>query len=129
MLNLNQFYEYHDMFNKYNIIKKINPHYKLCFDKVNKLFIIINSANNNEICLKFNNFSINIEKILQKTLVINSLSLFKEIENNNKNIEEGIIKNTKNKLVDSLHETQKYSLRTNKILSSDINKILGVKNV
>lgn len=129
MLNLNNIYEYHDMYNKYNIIKKINPNYKLCFDNLNKLFIIINSANFNEVCMKFNDFSLDIEKILQKTLVKNCQKLFKEIENSNEKIENLKLSYAKNRLIDSLYETQKYCLRSNKILPSDINKILGVKNV
>lgn len=125
----NEIVEYHDMFNRFNTIKKIKPNYLLCFDNLNKLFIIINSANYNEICLKFSNICSDFEKLLQKTLITNSSKLLKSIEENNLKLESIKLNNSKQSLIDKLSETQKFLLRTNKILPSDINKIIGVKNV
>lgn len=119
---------YKDMFNKFNIIKKINPNYILCFDKVKKSFIIINSAKNNQICLNFNSFCVNIEKQLQKTLVENSRKLFLDIDTENEKLFKQEQTNAFNLAKDKMVEAKKFLGRTNKILQSDINKITGVKD-
>lgn len=117
---------YKDMFNYYNLIKKINPNYTLCFDKKSKNFVVVNFANNNEICLKFNNFSINIENYLQKMQISNSKIIFELIEKNNEKIESDntkrLINNTQTRIEDLIW----FSKRTNKILPSDIKKIIEV---
>ena len=120
--------KYNDMYNYSKRIKKINKNYELFYDSFNKLFIILNNANNGEICLKFNSFNLNIENILQKTSVKNSRILFKEIEETNNKLDNLKLKKVKNSLTDKCNELTMYSYRTNKILQSDINKILGVKN-
>lgn len=125
----NNIYEYHDMFNYYQRIKKINKNYLLCFDNINKFFIILNTAKNNQICLKFNNFCLNIEKILQKTKIENASKLFVEIDENNKKLVNSNLKNAKNDMTNKILDLNSYCKRTNKILQSDIDKIIGVKNV
>lgn len=129
MKDAKHLYLYKDMFNKYNLIKKINKYYELYFDAKNKLFIILNSANYNEICLNFNDLCINIEKTLQKTLVQNSKNIFFEIENDNDLVYKKQINQLKQDALDKLFETSNLINRSNKILQSDINKILGVNNV
>ena len=88
-MKFNQIYcfEYNDNFNLFNRIKKINPNYKLFINKKDNCFIVINSAKNNQICLNFNNFNQNIEKILQFTKVENSKNLFEIIDKNNESLE------------------------------------------
>lgn len=128
MVNKKNWQEYHDMFNLCHRIKLINKDYVLVFDNFNKLFIIINSANNNEICLKFTNFNINIENILLKTSVKNAKELFSEIENVNILKQDNALKKTKEEFSDKAKDLISYSARTDKISRNDINKILGVKN-
>ena len=124
MFNSKYFVLYKDNYNIYNLIKKIDRHYLLYFNTKDKSFYIVNSANNNQICLNFNNFSSNILKILQSTLIENSSKIFNFIEEHNNRLRENILKNNKLSLLDKLIETQKYSRRTNKFLKKDINKII-----
>ena len=67
--NISKMQIYKDMYNIYNLITKINKNYKLYFDNNDKLFKIINVANNNEICLKTKHLSSDIIKTLQKTKI------------------------------------------------------------
>lgn len=120
---------YKDMFNYFNRIKKIDKDYVLLFDNINKLFIIINSAKNNEICLKFNDFKLNIEEVLQRTRIENSTKIFNEIDNINSKVLNDNFKKSRQDLENKVVDLNEYSKRTNKILQSDINKILGVKDV
>ena len=117
---------YKDMYNYYNLITKINPNYTLCFDKKNKNFVVINFANNNEICLKFNDFSLNIENYLQKMQISNSKIIFDFIEENNEKIDRKNTQNLINNVETRIEELVWLSRRTNKILPSDINKIIEV---
>ena len=117
---------YKDMFNIYNLITEINKDYRLYFDKKNKCFFIINIANNFEICFKFNNFSLNILKELQRTQVSNSYKLFKSIDENNEKISENNEKNIKNNISSRIEDLKWFASRTNKILQSDIKKIIEV---
>lgn len=116
--------EYKDNFNIYNLITLIDKNYRLVFDKINKCFCIINIANNNEICLKFNKFSLNIIKTLQKTRVENSNKIFKEIDNFNEKLREKNITNSKILVNDSIKELTNYLKRTNSISQKDINAII-----
>lgn len=128
MLNLNTLIEYKDMFNISNRIKKIDKGYRLFYDNFNKLFIILNIAKNNDICLKFNAFNLNIEQILLKTQIKNFKTLSAEIEKHNSMLETNSLRICKQNFNDKANDLVNYSARTNKILQSDINKILGVKN-
>lgn len=123
--NLNYCVLYKDNFNVSNLIKKINPYYKLYFNKKDKIYFIVNSAKNNEICLKFYNFNQNVLKILQSTKVENSHKLFKEIDNfnyltelKNKN---SIIENTSQKII----ELNNFSKRVNHLSQTTLTKIIG----
>ena len=123
--NLNYCVLYNDNFNVSNLIKKINPQYKLYFNQKDKIYFIVNSAKNNEICLKFYNFNQNVLKILQSTKVENSHKLFKEIDNlnyltelKNKN---SIIENTSQKII----ELNKFSKRVNHLSQTTLTKIIG----
>ena len=109
--NLKYCFEYKDGFNYYNLITKINPNYKLFYNVKDKCFIIVNSAKNYEICLNFNNFNQNIEKILNLSKVENSKNIFYSIENHN------------NKLLKKLNEKIKYeSIEQIKILKNYLSK-------
>ena len=123
--NLNYCVLYNDNFNVSNLIKKINPQYKLYFNQKDKVYFIVNSAKNNEICLKFYNFNQNVLKILQSTKVENSHKLFKEIDNfnyltelKNKN---SIIENTSQKII----ELNNFSKRVNHLSQTTLTKIIG----
>lgn len=128
MLNLNNIELYKDMYNIYNLITKINPNYRLYFDKIKKKFLIINIKNNYEICLSFENFSFNILKTLQETQIEHSSKLFEQLDLENEIKNEKYYNNTLDSLSLKTRELAKYSLRTNKILQSDIDKIIEVKN-
>lgn len=123
MLNINHLEPYRDNFNIYNLITKIDAGYRLFFNKVNKCFYVINIAKNNQICLKFNNYSLNIMKLLQTTRVENSSKLFNYIDEYNLNLENNKSKNLINNISDSLSNLVSYSKRTNSITKNDINKI------
>ena len=123
--NLNYCVLYNDNFNVSNLIKKINPQYKLYFNQKDKVYFIVNSAKNNEICLKFYNFNQNVLKILQSSKVENSHKLFKEIDNfnyltelKNKN---SIIENTSQKII----ELNNFSKRVNHLSQTTLTKIIG----
>lgn len=117
---------YKDMFNYYNLITKINPNYTLCFDKKSKKFLVVNFANNNEICLKFDNFSFNIEQYLQKMQISNAKKIFDFIEKNNEKIEMQNTKKIVSKTSAKMEEISWLSKRTNKILPGAIKKIIEV---
>lgn len=128
MKNMENIEIYRDMYNIYNLITKINDGYRLYFDKKHKNFLVINIKNRNEICLKFEAFSSDILKQLQKTQIHNCQKLFKEIDNKNEEKRLSYQNKTKNLLTSKIEDLVKYSSRTNKILQSDINKIIEVKN-
>lgn len=91
MKNNQYFVSFKDTYNIYNLITKINNSYKLVFSQKYKYFAIINTAKNNEICIKFNSFSMNIIKKLQKSRIERNKIIFKEIEEfNNKIIQKNI---------------------------------------
>jgi len=117
---------YKDMYNYYNLITKINSNYTLCFDKKHKCFLVVNFANNNEICLKFSNFSQNIPQILQKTQISNSKKLFDFIDKNNEILKEKNAKNITNKIKDKTLEIDWLIKRKSKVLPNDIKKIIEV---
>ena len=127
-MNSNYYHEYKDMYNYYKIITKINPNYKLCFDKKNKDFVVINSAKSDEICLRFSNFNKNIEKELITSQSKNARQIFEMIETHNREIEETRKKDSANMLKTRVEELFHYSKRTNHISDSDIKKIIEVKN-
>lgn len=104
--------EYKDNFNYYNLITKINPNYRLYFNKKTKLFEIINIANFGEICLKFSSFSLKLLEILQKSSVCNSKIIFKKIENHNSNLTEKLQEDSTNLTLEKAKDTIK-TLHTN----------------
>ena len=114
------------MYNIYNLITKINKNYRLYYDKKHKCFLIINLANNYEVCLKFSSFSQNIIKILQKTQISNACRIFKEIEENNEVVFKQKEREIQNKVSNKIEEVNWLVSRKNKILKSDINKIIEV---
>ncbi len=124
-MNCSKYLEpYKDMFNIYNLITFINKNYILCYHKKLKCFCIINSAKNNQICLKFNNFHQNILKLLEQTKIENSKKLFKFIDEHNQILEENNNKFAKEKLSSAIHNLYDYSKKTNQISNNDINKII-----
>ena len=123
--NFNHCYLYKDSFNISNLIKKINPNYRLFFNAKEKCYIIVNYAKNNEICLKFYNFNQNIIKTLNKTKVENSHRIFDEIDNLNNLTElkhkEKLMDDTTQKFI----ELNKSSQRLNHLSTHTLNKITG----
>lgn len=128
MFNMNYLEPYYDTFNIYNLITKIDQGYRLFFNKKKKRFQIINTAKNNQICLNFDNFSLNILKVLQETRIENSKIIFENIDKFNNDLEEKYNKNLKNQLNDKFENLINYSKRTNHILKKDIQKILEGNN-
>ena len=85
----NEFYqEYRDLFGYYKIITKINPFYKLCFDKKAKDFVVINTDRNEEVCIRFDEFNFNLEKSLQESHVKNAEKIFEMVDEHNREVEQ-----------------------------------------
>lgn len=124
-LNKNYYYEYKDQFNIYNLIRKINPNYRLYFNNKTKKFIIVNICNNFEICKEFYSFFENILQDLRFSKVENQIEIFNKMEINNENLKQK--SNEKiNEITNNLsREFCKISNRSSKINNSDINKIMG----
>ena len=128
MLNTNRFKLYKDNYNIYNLITKINSGYRLYFDQFEKLFVIVNIANNDEICMKFKSFTVDIINQLQKSRIEYANKIFSEIEEYNHNIEYNNYKNSKTKIADFLAETNHLSKRKGTLYACEINKIFEGKN-
>ena len=125
----NEFYqEYRDLFGYYKIITKINPFYKLCFDKKAKDFVVINTDRNEEVCIRFDEFNFNLEKSLQESHVKNAEKIFEMVDEHNREVEQKAKKDSSYMLKTRLNELFSYSKRTNHISDSDIKKIIEVKN-
>ncbi|MBQ4541345.1 MAG: hypothetical protein IJA23_00685 [Clostridia bacterium] len=120
----NNFEEYKDQFNIYNLITLIDKNYRLVFDRCNKIFCVINIAKNNQICLNFKDFNQNIIFLLQKSRIENSYKIFNELEIFNENLNKKLIKNQIQKTGDKLHELSKIYKRLNTI-SIKTNKLAG----
>lgn len=123
--NSNIFEPYKDQFNLYNLIKKINPAYKLYFNKKYKKFIIINSDKNNEICKEFYLFSGNILQDLRFSKIENSNNVFKFIDKHNQKLEQDITCKNKEIINTISSEYKTLSNRSNNITKSDLSKIIG----
>lgn len=123
------FEPYFDMYNKCNQIKQIDPEYAIYFNKKDKYFIVAKNADYLHFCMKFNSFSTNIEKLLKKTRVENSRKLFKEIDLINENISKQKFKHNREEMANKIIETKRLYYSGHKVLQSDINKIIGVKDV
>ena len=120
----NNFEEYKDQFNIYNLITLIDKNYRLVFDRCNKIFCVINIAKNNQICLNFKDFNQNIIFLIQKSRIENSYKIFNELEIFNENLNKKLIKNQIQKTGDKLHELSKIYKRLNTI-SIKTNKLAG----
>lgn len=123
MLNKNYLELYYDNYNIYNLIKKTDKNYRLYFDTKNKEFLVANLSNYFEICLRAKTVDSRILIQLQKTLTVNSESIFKEIDNHNNLLTKKYIENNKQKSIDTAVEIAKLSKRTNHISYNEINKI------
>lgn len=126
-INSWQICEYKDLYNIYNLITKIDKGYRLVYSSKDKIFIVINSAKNNQICLKTSNLSTNIVNLLKKSRVENINQLIKEIDETNENIISNNTKKLKENVTSKMIDCLKFSQRTSSILASDINKIIGEK--
>ena len=126
--NILHFKKYKDMFNISNRIKKINSAYTLYYSTKYKMFFIINTANNYEICLNFNNFNQNIENILKFTNTNNLSNLTRFIENENEILYKKQTENIKENTLSACSEYLNLSKKTSKISQLDINKIIGENN-
>lgn len=111
MKNNNYYITYKDMFNIYNLITKINPDYRLVFSTKYKYFAIINIAKNNQICLKFTNFSLDIITKLQQTRVERKKIIFKELDEFNDNLTNKKTQICKDLIIDNYKENKYLSSR------------------
>lgn len=114
---------YFDNYNIYNLIRRVDDGYKLCFNKKDKLFMIINSAKNNQICVKFDKISPEIVKNLQKSRVENSRKIFAEIEEFNLSLAKEQQDKCKQKLLDITKEFRSVESRVTHITGEGKNKI------
>lgn len=121
--------EYHDIYNLSTRIKKINKYYKLFYSKIDKRFMIVNTANNYEICLNFDNFNQNIENKLKFTNVSNFKNIIEFIDENNLKLANKQENSTTEKVVDACAECVNFSKKASNISYEDINKIVGECNV
>ena len=123
--NFKHCFEYFDNFNICNLIKKINPFYKLFYSTKYKCFYIVNTAKNCEICLIFYNLKQNILKMLNFTKVENSKNVFNDIENHNSYL----LEKRKNEQLDFVNNQIKtlnyYSNRTHSANVHDMKKYIG----
>lgn len=119
------FEPYKDLFNYYNLIKIINPNFRLYYNKKTKLFCIINIFNNFEICKTFQSFSENILQDLRFSKIENLNQILKNIEENNNSANIKKLQNTNYFVENSIKETLILTKRSTKIKSNDINKIIG----
>lgn len=118
------FEEYKDIFNYYNLITKINPFYKLYFNKKDRCFCVVNSAKNNQICLNFNDFNTNIINILQKTQIKNSTKLFEEIDNFNENLIQKNLDSKKDLTIQKIKSTLNILSKKSIISQNTLKKII-----
>ena len=126
--NILHFKKYKDLFNISSRIKKINSAYTLYYSTKYKMFFIVNTANNYEICLNFNNFNQNIENILKFTNTNNLSNLTRFIENENEILYKKQTENIKENTLSACSEYLNLSKKTSKISQLDINKIIGENN-
>ena len=119
------FEPYKDMFNYYNLIRKINPGFRLFFNKRKENFAIVNIYNNFEICKEFDTFSEDIVRNLRFYSISNYSKILKNIEDYNENLEHNQLKTTKEKTNFALKEILNLYNRSNNIQQNDINKIIG----
>lgn len=126
--HLNYCYKYKDLYNLYNKIKKINSNYELYYNSKDKMFIIVNIAKNNEICLTFYNFNLDIEKILKFTNIKNFSQIFNYLNTNNENLRQNKINAFKEKTLTAYNECNNLIKKTSSISQNDINKIIGESN-
>lgn len=125
MKNENYLTEYKDMYNIYNLITKIDKGYKLYFDNIQKLFIIINTAKNNQICLKISQISPIIIKLLQESRIENLNNIIKNVDIENEKIKANNIKKFKDNMMTKMVEMTKFTKRASNILDCDIKKFIG----
>ena len=124
-INNNYYEQYKDMYNCYNLIKKINPGYRLFFNKKNRRFEIVNISNNFEICKIFYCFSKNILQELRFSNIVNFNKIISKIDTFNQKTEDKKLDVLKDKTKYALSEVVKFSGRSNSISNIDLNKIIG----
>lgn len=86
----------------------------------------MNFSNNEEICLMFKKFNFNIIERLQKTQISNAKNIFRKIDESNEKLFYQKEKQLKNNVYTRIEDLNWLSKRTNKILPSDIKKIVEV---
>lgn len=86
----------------------------------------MNFSNNEEICLMFKEFNFNIIERLQKTQISNAKNIFRKIDESNEKLFYQKEKQLKNNVYTRIEDLNWLSKRTNKILPSDIKKIVEV---
>lgn len=128
MVNLNFYERYFDQYNIYNLITKINPNYRLFFDKKNKKFVIFNVRNNFEECLRFDSFNFDILGNLQKYDIKNARDIFRKIDEQNAMLEQKQSEKCSDEMKCQIKDLSHYLSRTNHVSKSDIEKIVEVKN-
>lgn len=119
------FKPYKDMFNLYNKIQKINSGFRLYVNVKNHKFAIVNIYKNFEICKEFNNIFENIEQDLRFSKIENYNKIINFVEHENKKLMDLQEEKSKSTINNLTHEILAISSRSNNILQSDINKIIG----
>ena len=110
---------YFDNYNICNIIKKIDRDYRLCFDEKARCFVIINSAKNDEVCMKFNAISPKIIKSLISSRCEFANRIFEEIEKSNSILLEKQRAESKQKCSDFIQDFLHFCSRSNSISDAD----------
>lgn len=123
--NKNIYIPYKDQFNYYNLIKKINPFYRLFFNRKSKRFEIININKNYETCKSFDAFSGNILQDLRFSRIENYNKILEFIDNENEKLTK--INEQKNNYIlkSTLNDFQQLNNRSKTISKTDINKTIG----
>lgn len=119
---------YFDNYNICNLIKKTDRNYCLCYDQKERCFKIINSAKNDEVCMKFDVISPKILKILISTRCEFSKKIFDEIEKNNIDLLNKQRKNSLTKCSDYMHEFMHFCSRSNSVSAADKKHFLEDKD-
>ena len=116
---------YKDQFNYYNLVQKINPSYRVFFDRVDKQFKLVNVNKNNEVCMCFNSFSNNIISNLRFSQIENFTKILSYIDDENEKTSIRNSLNLKQNSKDVIQEFHKITNRSSTIDKNDINKIIG----
>ena len=123
--NTQTFIPYKDQFNYYNLIQKINPSYRLFFDRKKRLYKIVNIHKNNEICMSFSTFYRNILFNLRFSKIENCNKILSYIDSENDKIYNQNMNKLHQNISSVLNDFHQLNSRSKTINTHDINKIIG----